>query len=87
MGRPLSLGRLRQDEDAVAATVAGMDSTGATIIGEWADARGKWFAVGAYATGLYGTRDWRKVEYQEITAPPGAHRGSQNDKQTKVYRS
>jgi len=54
------------------AVVGGMAATGATVIVEFADQQGKWFAAGAYAKGLYGTREWQRVSTGPALAPEGA---------------
>ena len=54
------------------ATAGGMSGTGATLIVEFADKEGKWFAGGSYATGLYGDQDWRRVTAKPARAPKGA---------------
>lgn len=75
---PVSAGHLYQaeawvkTEDVTAATKRGMATTGATVIMEFADKDGKWFASGSYAKGLYGTRDWTRVATGPVRAPAGA---------------
>ena len=59
-------------EDVTAATPSGMASTGGTIIVEFADKQGKWFASGSYAQGLYGTNNWRRTATGVVRAPEGA---------------
>ena len=61
-----------ETEDVQAASVGGMSSVGATVIVEFADRQGNWFAGGSYAQGLYGTNDWRRVSTGEARAPEGA---------------
>lgn len=55
-----------------AASLGGMSPTGGTIILEWADKEGNWTAAGAYAEGLYGDTDWRRVGTKEVRAPLNA---------------
>ena len=51
----------------------GYSSTGATLIVEWADENRKWLAAGVYASGVYGTQDWRDVQIRDLSpAPPRA---------------
>lgn len=75
---PAQEGRLYQasawvrTQDVEAAPVGGMRSVGATVIVEFADRQGNWFAPGSYAQGLYGTNDWRHVSTGEARAPQGA---------------
>ena len=45
-----------------------MPSVGAGLIVEWADEDGKWCGSGEYACGIYGTKDWRKVECRNLMA-------------------
>ena len=59
-------------EKVVPATIGGMWSVGATVILEFADPNGTWFAAGRYAKGLYGTKDWRRLATGPVTAPEGA---------------
>lgn len=59
-------------EDVQSAIVGGMSPAGATVIVEFADRQGNWFAGGSYARGLYGTNDWRHVATGEARAPAGA---------------
>lgn len=47
-------------------------SAGAGLIVEWADRNGAWMQSGAYACGLRGTEDWRRVECGMLKAPDGA---------------
>jgi hypothetical protein len=54
------------------ATIGGMVGTGASVIIEYADKQGKWFAGGAYAKGLYNDTDWRRVTTKVCRAPMGA---------------
>ena len=61
-----------RSDKVVPATIGGMWSVGATIIIEFADRQGKWFAGGRYAKGLYGTRDWQRLDTGPVTAPKGA---------------
>lgn len=58
--------------DVKAAAIGSMASVGATVILEFADPQGKWFASGAYAKGLYGDKDWQQVATKETRAPEGA---------------
>ncbi len=60
--------------DVRPAVIAGMGPTGATAILEWADPRGKWIAPGAYAPGVYGSRDWTRVDTGDVLAPNNAAR-------------
>ena len=75
---PVTEGRLYEAEawikaeDVEAAAVRGMPSTGATIIIEFNDKQGKWFASGSYAKGSYGTSNWRRVMTGVARAPKGA---------------
>jgi len=59
-------------ENVKAATVGGKSSTGGTLIIEFADPKGKWFAAGKYAKGIYGSADWEHLECEEVMAPAGA---------------
>ena len=45
---------------------------GAGLIIEWADKQGKWYAAGAYATGLYGDNDWTTRQARSVRAPEQA---------------
>ena len=45
-----------------------MPSVGAGLIVEWADKDGKWCGSGEYACGIYGTKDWKKVECRNLMA-------------------
>ena len=58
--------------DVIKKTVAGKSPTGGTVIVEFADKDGKWFASGDYADGLYGTQSWRRVETDSVAVPDGA---------------
>jgi len=75
---PVTEGRRYQAEgyvktqDVKAGTPSGMSSTGATVIIEFADKQGEWFASGSYAKGIYGTNQWRRVVTNEVRAPKGA---------------
>ncbi len=75
---PVQEGRLYQAEawirtqDVKSAVVNGMSSVGATVIVEFADKQGKWFAGGSYGKGLYGTVNWRRVRTSPVRAPKGA---------------
>ncbi len=59
-------------QDVVAATLGEMSPTGATVIIEWADKQGRWLASGDYATGSYGTTDWRRVTTKAMRSPADA---------------
>ncbi len=75
---PVTEGRLYRTsvsirtEDVKSGSPAGTSSTGATVIVEFADKQGKWFAGGSYAKGLYGTVDWRSLRTDPVQAPKGA---------------
>ncbi len=58
--------------DVVSAALADYFPTGGTVILEWADKRGGWLAPGDYATGSYGTTDWRRVSTKLLRAPQDA---------------
>ena len=49
-----------------------MPSVGAGLIVEWADKDGKWCGSGEYACGIFGTKDWQKVECRNLQANPRA---------------
>ena len=49
-----------------------MQSIGATLILEFANKEGKWFASGGEAPGSFGTQDWRQVTTASLRAPHGA---------------
>ena len=49
-----------------------MPSVGAGLIVEWADKDGKWCGAGEYACGIFGTKDWQKVECRNLQANPRA---------------
>ncbi len=55
-----------------AAALAGMSPTGATVILEFADPKGQWYAPGNYAKGLYATRGWTRVATKPVRVPEGA---------------
>lgn len=59
-------------ENVTAAMIGGKTPTGATVIVEFADSNHKWYAGGKYATGLYGTNDWKKLTIEQVKAPKGA---------------
>ena len=59
-------------ENAEAATIGGRSATGATIIIEFSDKQGNWLAPGAYAKGLYGTKDWTRLRTGIVQAPAEA---------------
>jgi hypothetical protein len=58
--------------DVVGASLADYFPTGGTVILEWADKKGGWLAPGDYATGSYGTTDWRLIQTRLIRAPKDA---------------
>ena len=49
-----------------------MPSVGAGLIVEWADKDGKWCGGGEYACGVFGTKDWRRVECRNLLVPQRA---------------
>ncbi len=59
-------------ENVESMTHQGMGPVGATIIIEFADRQGQWFASGDYAESNYETFDWRHVRTEAVQAPPGA---------------
>ena len=59
-------------EDVTAATHGGMSPVGATIIVEFADREGAWFASGGYGPSNYESFDWRRVSTDAVKAPEGA---------------
>lgn len=75
---PVEAGNLYQaeawirTEDVTPAPKRNMPTTGATVILEFADPDGKWFAAGSYAQGLYGTKDWTRVATKPVRAPVGS---------------
>lgn len=71
-GAEYQLTGMVRTRDVKPAAIGGMESVGATIILEFADPQGKWFAGGAYAKGLYGDRDWQRLTTNETRAPEGA---------------
>ncbi len=64
--------RCRVRTAGVTARPGKMSSVGAGLIIEWADKDGKWFASGAYATGLFGDNGWTVKETTEVRAPDEA---------------
>ncbi len=54
------------------ASVGGMWPVGATVILEFADKQGKWFAGGSYGPKGFGSFAWRKVQTDAVPAPKGA---------------
>ena len=75
---PVVEGRLYQanawirGQDVKAANVGQMWPVGATIILEFADQQGKWFAAGSYGPKQYGTFGWRRTSTSPVMAPKGA---------------
>lgn len=75
---PVSPGRSYQatawirSENVTRADIGGMWSVGATIIIEYAGKDGKWLAPGSYAKGLFGTKNWKRLETEPALAPPKA---------------
>lgn len=59
-------------ENVTPAAKRNMSATGATVILEFADREGKWFAAGSYAKGLYGTKGWTRVATDPVRAPAGS---------------
>ncbi len=59
-------------QDVTAATQGGMSPVGATIIVEFADREGSWFAGGSYGPSNYESFDWRRVSTDAVKAPEGA---------------
>lgn len=53
-------------------TQGGMPPVGATVIMEFADTNGDWFAGGSYAASNYETFDWRHLSTEVVRAPEGA---------------
>ena len=49
-----------------------MESVGAGLIVEWADANKKWLTSGRYACGVWGTEDWQRKECKGLNAPDKA---------------
>jgi len=75
---PVEEGKLYQaqawirGQDVKRAVVTHMSSVGATVILEFADKQGEWFAGGSYGKSHYGTFDWRRVLTDPVRAPKGA---------------
>ncbi len=59
-------------EEVTGATQGGMSPVGATIIVEFADRNGAWFASGSYGPSNYESFDWRRVSTDAVKAPEGA---------------
>ncbi len=55
-----------------AVTQGGMGPVGATVIVEFADKSGAWFASGSYGPSNYETFDWRRVTTGTVRAPEDA---------------
>lgn len=71
-GAQYRLGAFVRTEDVADAKVDGKSSVGAGVIVEWCDKAGKWMQAGEYATGRYGTSDWKCARTGWVTAPADA---------------
>lgn len=68
-GAQYRLGAFVKTEDVKDAVVDGKSSVGAGVIVEWCDKSGRWMQAGEYATGRYGTSDWKRERTGWVTAP------------------
>lgn len=66
------LGAFVRTEDVKDVNVDGKSSVGAGVIVEWCDKSGRWMQAGEYATGRYGTSDWKRQRTGWIVAPVDA---------------
>ncbi|MCC6444152.1 MAG: hypothetical protein IT210_11955 [Armatimonadetes bacterium] len=64
--------RCRVKTEGVSPRPGRMESVGAGLIVEWADKKGRWFAAGDYATGLFGDNDWTLKEIENLRSPEQA---------------
>jgi len=71
-GAEYQLSGMIRTEGVQAAVIGGMVGSGASVIIEYADKQGKWYAGGAYATGVYNDTDWRRVTTKVCRAPMGS---------------
>lgn len=71
-GAQYRAGAFIKTEDVKDGKVGNKEPVGAGVIVEWCDKSGKWLSSGAYATGRYGTSDWKRERTCWVAAPADA---------------